>query len=243
MNVRLLKTREIESLKNEIVRNLERYRTGDFQNLVVDSSLYIETKQDMNETQIRSIRTIGDDHNEVENCKTIKNAFDGLSLYLARDERMWVYLTHTLLLDYARTRWPIPDDDEKAVNHILNHFFVVGARGFERDNAASRLWWMATLCERAIDLTFEEALEAFLHASDVRANLVERPTTSQNVSVFSAILRRLHDSYLNDRLLYDRDRFRNLMKEINLRGGTKLLSAFSYNEIGDIVDECIDVIN
>ena len=53
--------------------------------------------------------------------------------YLARDARIWCYLTHTYLLEYSRNRWPIPADDEKAVKHIVSHFFTKGVRGFERD--------------------------------------------------------------------------------------------------------------
>lgn len=54
----------------------------------------------------------------------MNQAMGGMSHYLARDERIWVYLTHTTLLSYARTRWPIPEDNEKAVKHIKSHFFA-----------------------------------------------------------------------------------------------------------------------
>jgi hypothetical protein len=164
---------------------------------------------------------------------------NNLSHYLARDERIWVYLVHTDLLEYARQRWPIPVDDEKAIKHIRTHFFVTGARGFERDNAASRLWWMASLCKRINQLTLDESLNTFLYMYDVRANIIERPTTSQNVFIFSTILKKLHESFKGNKELFERKRFRSIMKELNLKGGTKLLDALTENDIEKLFNECI----
>ena len=159
--------------------------------------------------------------------------------YLARDSRLWVCLTHTSLLQYARKRWPIPGDDDKAVDHIRKHFFAVGARGIERDNAASRLWWMASLCSRVKDLPLAEALTSFLYQYDVRANIIERPTTSQSIPILSAILKKLNNSYKGDKALFEREKFRAGMKALNLRGGVMLLEALHEQEIGSIVDECL----
>ncbi len=159
--------------------------------------------------------------------------------YLARDSRLWVYLTHTLLLDYSRKRWPIPNDDEKAVTHIRKHFFANGARGIERDNATSRLWWMANLCDRVDGLSLLDALIIFLHQYDVRANIIERPTTSQSVPVFSAVIKKLEKSFKQDQKLFEREKFRQVMKELNLQGGVKLLCALDEPEIEKIVDKCM----
>jgi hypothetical protein len=69
--------------------------------------------------------------------------------------------------------------------------------------------------------------------------MVERPTTSQNIRVFSAILKRLNDSYKSNKQLFERTKFRSFMKEINLIGGVKLLAALSEASISQILDECI----
>ena len=42
---------------------------------------------------------------------------------------------------------------------------------------------MATICSKVNGLPLEQSLTAFLHQSDVRANIVERPTTSQNATL------------------------------------------------------------
>ena len=60
---------------------------------------------------------------EEQNCLACYDAMPGLTPYEARDERLWVYLTHTWLLVYTRTRWPIPIDDKGAITYIRTHFF------------------------------------------------------------------------------------------------------------------------
>lgn len=239
MKARLLKASKLKDLFNVVYDNLSSYRTGNFNFLKSDSAYYLEIEHEIDHVSLAKIECSEKDHKEAINCRTIIEAMNNLTPYLARDERIWVYLTHTELLDYSRKRWPIPADDEKAVNHIKNHFFVVGARGFERDNAASRLWWMAYLCDRVAGLSMDAALECLLYQYDVRANIIERPTTAQSIPVFSAIMRKLHESYKADKNLFEREKFRELMKQLNLKGGFKLLGAMDENYIQKTLEEII----
>lgn len=168
------------------------------------------------------------------------SALPEMTPYLARDDRFWIYLTHVDLLAYSRKRWPIPDDDEKAVSHIRTHFFVNGVRGIERDNAASRIWWIAQISSQCQTLPLKEALECFLFRSDVRANIIERPTTAQNQLILSAILGKLNESYHGDQRLFNREIFRNFMVELNLIGGVSLLDSLSKATIDNLVCHCLD---
>ncbi len=239
MKARLLKIRKLQDLLGGIQDNLDRYRTGDFEFLKINPSNYIETNHEIDEVRLSSANCTKENNREMENCVSLFEAMGKLSHYLARDERLWVYLTHTDLLQYARSRWPIPDDDEKAVKHIRTHFHVVGARGFERDNAASRLWWMASLCSRVGSLSLNDALTTFLYQSDVRANIIERPTTSQSVHVFSTVINKLHESFNGDKRLFVRETFRAIMKELNLQGGIKLLGAMAERDVQKIFEYCL----
>ena len=237
--IRLLRARIIQQLTEDIASNLHNYRSGTFEFLSTDSANYFESAQEYDEATLASVTCVVDDHKEVECCMAIHSAIAGMPPYLARDPRIWVYLTHTALLDYSRKRWPIPDDDTKAEAHIRKHFFAIGTRGIERDNSASRLWWMAALCDRVEGLTLEESLKAFLFQYDVRANIIERPTTSQSVVVFSAVIKKLHEALKNDKKeLFERERFRAVMKQLNLQGGVKLLGALSETELNNIVEQC-----
>ena len=240
MKARILKANKVRELYLNIEQNIDLYREGDFQFLGLDQSYSVEIEHEIHETVLSTIDCIkGGDNKEVDNCINLYSAMGTLSPYLARDERLWTYLTHTNLLQYSKNRWPIPNETQEAVKHIRTHFFVVGARGFERDNAAARLWWMAHLCNRANDLILKDALTCMLFQYDVRANIIERPTTSQSVSVFSAILCKLNESYHGDKVLFKREIFRLLMKKVNLLGGIKLLSALDDKEIRKVLELCI----
>lgn len=239
MKARFFKSSVVQSLGTSVKDNLELYRAGTFDALTNEPDNYFESEQDIKEDVLSTIGCQPDDFNEVDCCMRMYQSLDGITQYLARDERLWVYLAHTHLLAYSRIRWPIPSDDEKAIKHIQAHFFCVGARGIERDNTASRLWWMASLCNRTAGIPLADALTCFLHQSDVRANIVERPTTSQNVTIFSAILKKLNHSYNNDKELFGREKFRSIMKGLNLRGGVKLLAVLPEPTIERILEECI----
>lgn len=239
MKIRLLRTKVLNNLQSEIVNNLDRYRMGTFDFLSEDSANYFEIDSEVDEAKLALVDVSATDHEEISCCMRIHEAMGSIAPYLARDPRLWVYLTHSCLLEYSRKRWPIPKDNEKAISHIQKHFFANGTRGIERDNAASRLWWMAALCSRVSGMTLQESLTCFLHQYDVRANIIERPTTSQSIPIFSAVIKKLDESYKGNQRLFDRETFRSVMKELNLLGGVKLLSALDDNDIHTVVDNCM----
>ena len=75
--------------------------------------------------------------------------------------------------------------------------------------------------------------------SDVRANLVERPTTSQTISLFATVLGKLVQSYNGKRRLFERNTFRNFMREINSVRGYKLLDCLTPLAVEEIVGSII----
>lgn len=239
MKLRMLKSSKVNDLRSNIENNLEFYRSGNFDFIFADYSSYFECDLEIDESHFSELIPDNANASEVSNCKLMFNALGSLSPYLARDERLWVYLTHSYLLEYTRVRWRIPEDDEKAVKFIATHFFAKDKRGVERDNAASRLWWQATLCSRVKDLALDDSLQALLHDTDVRASIIERPTTSQCLNVFCAIMKKLHESYVGDKKIIHRDAFRPLMKKLNLYGGIKLLNAMEESEIMKFIDDSI----
>lgn len=241
MSLRICKNSTLEQLRDDIRINLNHYRGGDFAFLLNDAACYIELDVDFDEKAIlnlsENVSSSSDDYlSEKEAAIGVYSALSKVSPYLAREERMWAYLTHTCGLNYARHRWPIPEDDEKAEKHIRTHFFANSARQIERDNAISRLWWMAYLCSRVQSISLSKALQAFLYKSDVRANIVERPTTSQSLRTFDCVISRLSASLNGDKELFNRDRFRQSMSEMNLLGGTRLFEALPNSHLDAIFD-------
>ncbi len=239
MKARFFKEKYLKELELNIAENLELYRTGNFDFVVNNTDNYFEVAFEVDEVKLKSLLPSHKNEAEVQNCMLIYEAMQNLTHFHARDARLWVYLTHTVLLPYARARWPIPSDDLAAIKYIKDHFFCIANRGIERNNAASRLWWMAALCNRADGLSLEDALTTLLYQSDVRASIVERPTTSQCLNVFSAVLRRLHVSYHSDKKLFERTLSREAMKKLNLAGGVKLLGALPAQQVNELVAECL----
>ena len=235
--VRFLRFSSLEDLRSAVHQNLATYRSGDFGHLVADTTQWFEFDTEIDQAGLSSLlKPAGQDLFEPHNSVTLYEAMKSVSPYEARDERLWAYLTHTELLEYTRSRWIIPADDDEAIGHIQKHFFARDKRQVERDNAASRLWWMAHLCARVESLALEDALKALLFRSDVRANIVERPTTSQSVELFSSIVERLALSLAGKQALFERETFRSFMREINSVGGFKLLDCLNSKQIDSILD-------
>lgn len=247
-NARFLRYSTLEELRNQVSSNLDAYRSGDFKHVQVDGAWWFEHPVSIDEGKLACLLPPdGQDLHEPENCELLYSALKALSPYEARDERLWSYLTHTSLLTYTRARWPIPADDEAAVAHVQKHFFARDKRQIERDNAASRLWWMAHLCARVPNLSLSDALQAFLFRSDVRANIIERPTSSQSTELFGAIIGRLSQSFAGDKRLFERSMFRKFMREINSVGGFKLLDCMSAQQVdttlSGILVEKLELVN
>lgn len=199
LKITIFKENAVRELFHKVHDNLSIYRTGSFSNLK-DSNIFLQTSCELDEVEAQGVKCTRDDDNEVNCCLALFKSLTGISEYLARDERLWVRLTHLEFLEYSRMRWPIPNDDNKAVNHIRKHFFSRGNRGVESDNAISRLWWMSLICSKVKNLPLEECLAILLYQSDVRASIVERPSTSQNPNILASVINKLHESYYGSSL-------------------------------------------
>ena len=239
MKARFFKEKYLKQLELNIAENLHLYRMGDFIFETNNTDHYFEAPFEIDENKLQKLVATNKSESEVENCILIFEAMASLTNFHARDPRLWVYLTHTALLNYARQRWVIPADDVVAVKFIKDHFFCIANRGIERNNAASRLWRMAALCNRTQGLGLKDALTTLLHQSDVRANIIELPTTSQHLNIFSAVLRKLHESYQTDKKLFERELFRPAMKKLNLAGGVRLLGVLPEQQVNALVAECL----
>lgn len=238
--MKLFFSETIEDLRSHVRNNLALYRGGSFEYLLNDGKFTFEFTLEVELSRLTELCLTNKDSDfEYENCKLVFDTFNSLTPYEARDERLWSLCSHTYFLSYARSRWPIPEDDDEAENHVLKHFFAKDRRSIERDNVASRLWWMAHLCARVSRGDFDDLLKAFVFRSDVRANIIERPTASQSETIFGAILRALSKSHQQDQALFQRATFRQLMIDINAAGGVELLDYLDDNESDTLIEGLI----
>lgn len=235
MSLKFMRREAVVNLKKDIENNLKAYRSGNFDFLLKESEHCFATEIEGDADQLTQL--ILPDKDDAYNSRAMFEAFPSLTPYLAADERLWVLISHTSLLEYGRARWPIPKKNEDAVKHIATHFFASSRRNIERDNVGSRLWWMGYLCSRVDGLPLDRALEVLMFRTDVRANIIERPTTSQSIPVFSAIIRKLADSYTADQSMFERNTFRGLMSYLNSKGGYQLLDAMTRAWIEQEIDK------
>ncbi len=240
MHARFLREKAAAELRSDILSNLHKYRTDGFNHLLVDDTLSFETTIEFDENIVSELYSpSGKVLYEVENSLIVFKMFPDLTPYVAADERFWTMLSHTVLLPHARVRWPIPSNDEKAIKHIAAHWFARNQRQLERDNVGSRLWWMAKLCSRVDDLPLEKTLAVFLRKADVRANLVERPTTALSIPVFRTVIAALAKSFDGKGKLFERGPFRRLMVKLNGLGGYTLLDALEPRVLETTIEKII----
>lgn len=242
MPMQYLKQDALDELKTSVKENLKHYRKLGFKNFFDDHER--ATRKLSGSFSLAKIRKLKkpskkDDLFDPHNSKLAFMALANLNPLQAREERIWAYLCHFDGLEYMRARWPIPDDDKEAIKHILTHYFATSARAIERDNGISRLWWMGFIANRAQGIKLAEALKVLMYRADVRANLIERPTTSASIPVFSAILRQLKFSFDGKKLLHERVNFRAFMKDINSVGGVQLLDSLSSGHLDNLMKNII----
>jgi hypothetical protein len=232
--VRLVKRGLVASLRENIERNIERYLNGNFHDILsVDYVIPVKgVSVDLELLQKLCPNSGG--HVDVENAKIVHAAISGLTRYLARDERLWVWFTHGPCIDYVRKRWITGVSVDDRIKQIRDHFFASGNRGFERNNALACLWWWAQIASQYRKAPLDEVLEVFLHQTDVRAAIIERPTATQ--PAFNSIMEVLIEQFKSDpeRVFFKRRKSQGLyqkwLMEINRYAGVRMYEAFPESE-------------
>ena len=239
MSIQFLKQSTFDQLYADIKTNLERYKIGDFEDLITQDACLVSDKLTIDMNILGSIN--GNHKNDAKNALAMDKAFNGLSPHVARDKRLWSHLTHTHLLKYTRERYPFPDEnlgEDRSIRHVMIHFFVNSPRNFERDNAAARLWWAAFMCKRAKHLDLEKALKSIFLYQDPIVQLLGRPTSAISTNIFNSILEKMVDSmdgdksFLKDRYSYNQP----FLAELSYLGGHNLLDALSLDESKEILE-------
>ena len=239
MKSRYLKSATMEELRQNVPNNLERYRSGSFEYLVRISR--IGSKGRSTSTRTSCARCMFPTPRSSTMRKIVRSATERCrSSHRMRHETSGsgrTSLTHSCSI--IRESGGQSPRTRRRLSDIYELTFLHEIRDRLSANAASRLWWMARLCQRVSGIPLEECLEVLLYRSDVRANIIERPTVSLNSVVFGAIIRKLHSSYKGQKRLFDRVCFRGLMRRINSIGGVKLLDCMNEQQLGVLTDEIV----
>ena len=241
--VSYIRESQLRQLKNAVADNLGVYLSGnpDWPAFFEGESFLRRSSIPMGEDLAARVRMPRDGNTmDAENCAVVYESLKGLTLQQAADERVWAHLAHFGLWEYVRRRWPLDENKpEAAVRAVRNHYFVSGVRGLFRDNGVSRLWWMGWIASRCPHFSMEKTLEILLHQSDVRANLLERSSFGMSAEIFSAVMKRLGESYEGDRSLFERSTFREFMKRLNRTGGKVALNALEPERLDGLVSDTL----
>lgn len=165
---------------------------------------------------------------DAANAMTVYSALPQLTPHQASEDRLWTYLCHNEGRAYVAQRWLRGYDPDSAhvVERIVNHFFARGNRSRIRDNGVSRLWWLGAIANRIDPDAPRRFLDILLYRQDVRSALIERPSVSMNNEVLRAIYAVMREDFdTADKALFQRETFREWMKNLNRRGGVILLDA------------------
>ena len=206
----------------------------EFDELVSEYSLtLIETDYEL-DSNISFEMPVGasqEENKDAENCLLIAKALSSLKEINATDERLWTTLCLREFRGYVRARWPLPEgENAKPTEHVLNHWFARGNRGFMRDNAVSRLWWYHQLCQRVDSNDAAGVLNDLFFNSDYRSSMLERAGSSSITSVIKMIIE-ITKEREKQGITFRRDKFRVFMKNLNLLAGRTRLAVLDEKQL------------
>lgn len=176
---------------------------------------------------------------DLENCKLLYTAMKDLPIDVATSPQFWSYLTHITYWDYMQKRHSIKDSTTKKT--IKEKFFH--ASKFTR-NGIARLWWIA---HTTYDSGYSDPFyltEVLLKRQDLIVHILER-NYSHNSNLTKFILKAL-DEYASSHIYSSKDglpperHLRELCKEFNRIGATKIIDFLTYEDVRDIVFSSLD---
>jgi hypothetical protein len=95
---------------------------------------------------------------------------------------------------------------------------------------------MAFYAHRFTDIGAETVLDVLCLDSDLVGTLLGRPWTSNNLVVSNYLLRELQNEYLHPEAPeFNRTKFRDTLKELDLRAGKQPLAALTEDGVKDLV--------
>ena len=239
-SLKYLSQKTADFLHSSVLKNLERYKTGDFVDLAEKGGWSIELSLRLDLEPLNHLVMAKDSEAEIRNTMLVWNALNRLHPSLACENRLWTRLTHIECLEYSRYRWLDGDtnDDEKLVKDIKTHFFANTQTRYRDDNAISRLWWNGYIAKLAAPDDQERALRMILKTTDIRSNFVERSkTVSRSVLAAGIVRAMISESWLTGKEAH----FREFMKILNRQGGGKVFEVWPQAKVDEFMTRCLSL--
>lgn len=230
-----------DELTESVASNLERYRSGDFLDKESMGNWRIPLSIDADVEILSSLAVDNGSEGEVRNSIVVGRALAGLTPTLARENRLWLRLSHVECLEYSRNRWlNAKSEDVRVERDVRKHFFASTLTACRDDHAISRLWWNYRVATQVMPDDPERALKLILARADIRQGLIERPGIGARRSLGSAIVRAIdkHEELRRNEAL-----FRELMKKVNLNGAGFAFEVWHDNAVDGFIEDCLGEIS
>jgi hypothetical protein len=254
MKIPILTRAQVQQSFLAVSANLELYRSSDFAESWFEGGVQEirDTKIDCDALAGLSVPAPGQGAGltDAMNAHTVFHALEGMTPYLAQDERVWVAITHLFTPEFVWERWVGEkiEDDKNISAKICSHYFarVDGKqKGIERNNALSSLWWWAHLIYRCDFDDHVSALTTLLSNTDFREQLIGRPTTAVHIRPFKTIvkLKQKWEAEKPDSDFFstrkDGKGYREWFKRINRLGGLRLLATYEEERLRETLEQLI----
>ena len=235
--MRVLSTQSLEQLRN-VVRADDKFVLDSLEELVSRYSLSMigsDLELPKNFKLLSPVNDSWTGNKDRENSELIQTLIPNLTRANATDERFWVTLAFREALDYSVSRWGGDDLDHK---QILNHWFAPTSRSKWRDHSVARLWYVSSFAAGLEGISLKDSLDVLYSNSELLNSFLGRPRTTASNRVASKILLMLHSKGRVDGVVsFDRNKFRALMKELDLRAGSIQINALGDKDFNDFFDD------
>lgn len=222
-------------LADNVPAHLDRYTEGDFSDLESGGDWRIPLSVTANLDALVDLSPERTPETEVRNSLLVGAALSGLTPSLARENRVWIRLSHVEALEFSRKRWLENATEEKLEGSIRTHFFAPTWSRCRDDHAISRLWWNHKIASMLMPEDPETALTLILSSADIRLNFVERARIGARLPLARSILRVLSST---EGLKQSESAFRHFMKFINFRGAGRSFEVWKDAQIDAFVENC-----
>lgn len=232
--VKYLSLSVADQLYQSVNDNIDRYRNGNFDDLLESGGWSAELSIFMEEDLFSKLIYEKSPVAEFENSIIIWEALKNMPPSVATEGRVWMRLAHIECLEYCRSRWIAGADDEDLEDVIKNHFFAFSLTQYRDDHAISRLWWNYYIASRIYPDDPSSALKIILKRADIRSNFIERPWVSARINLARGIINRMltapwvTESQIN---------YREFMKAVNKLGSGVVFEVLNELEIDKIMND------
>ena len=232
MELLMLKDEALSILKKNMEENKKKYNSNKpFINDFFGNNEYFKKTG----IQVEEIALLPGIENDAENAKIIHSAMKNLLPIHAREEKIWVYLTHVNFWEYMQSRWNQKNIKERyffGQNNVKK--ILTGTKPYTR-NGLARLWWGAHIIyDETLSNPYEYIDELFA-SQDLFVGICERDF-GKNKDLVISILSNIR-KYELLKIKNSTKLIRELLKDIRFSGGLVVFESLTRKEINKIIEK------